>query len=149
MAHRYRINYACGWPHLSSAGLLEGPPRYYPQVLIRAETADDHAAIGQVTCAAFGGDEEARLVDLLRKARLLIASLVAVDEAGPVVGHVAFSPVTIVTANHERQVAALAPMAVVPELQRRGIGSMLVERGLQACRLAGYRAVIVVGHPDY
>ena len=65
------------------------------------------------------------------------------------VGHIAFSPVTLTTADHERQVASLAPMAVLPDRQRRGIGWMPVDRGLQACRLAGYRAVIVVGHPDY
>jgi len=118
-------------------------------VLIRAETIDDVAAITRVTCAAFGGHEEARLVELLRNGRLLIASLVAVDDAGHVLGHIAFSPVTIATADHERQVASLAPMAVAPEFQRQGIGSMLVAAGLQACRAAGYRAVIVVGHPTY
>ena len=130
-------------------GQLASLRQYHRPVLIRSETADDLVAIGQVNCAAFGGNEEARLVDLLRNGRLLIASLVAVDEAGEVVGHIAFSPVTITAANHERQVASLAPMSVVPELQRRGIGSMLVDRGLQVCRQAGYRAVIVVGHPDY
>ena len=118
-------------------------------MLIRAEVPDDYAAITRVNCAAFGGDEEARLVELLRKNRLLIASLVAVGESGEVVGHIAFSPATILTGGNERQVAALAPMAVVPALQRRGIGSMLVDRGVQACRHAGYRALIVVGHPDY
>ncbi len=118
-------------------------------VLIRPETTDDHAAIAAVNAAAFGGDQEARLVDLLRKARLLIASLVAVDESGQVVGHIAFSPATLLVGSNERQVASLAPMAVVPAHQRRGIGSMLIDGGLQACRHAGYRAVIVVGHPDY
>ena len=118
-------------------------------MLIRPETADDLAAITRVTCAAFGGDEEARLVELLRTGRLLIASLVAVDDTGQVVGHIAFSPVTIATADHERQVASLAPMAVLPDCQRQGIGSALIAAGLQACRQAGYRAVIVVGHPAY
>jgi putative acetyltransferase len=118
-------------------------------VLIRPETSDDQAAITRVNNAAFGGDNEARLVDRLREARLLVASLVAVDESGQAIGHIAFSPVTILAGGDERQVASLAPMAVVPSHQRQGIGSMLVDRGLQACRHAGYRAVIVVGHPDY
>ena len=118
-------------------------------MLIRPETRDDHAAIADVNAAAFGGDQEARLVDLLRKARLLIASLVAVDDSGQVVGHIAFSPATIVTGSNERQVASLAPMSVVPAHQRQGIGSMLVDCGLQACREVGYRAVLVVGHSGY
>jgi putative acetyltransferase len=118
-------------------------------MLIRAETSGDHAAITRVNGAAFGGDGEARLVDLLRQARLLVASLVAVDDSGQVIGHIAFSPVTILADSSERQVASLAPMAVAPSHQRQGIGSMLVDRGLQACRAAGYRAVIVVGHPGY
>lgn len=118
-------------------------------MIIRAEALDDHAAIAEVNQAAFGGDAEARLVASLRADRQVIASLVAVDESGQVVGHVLFSPATIRTGTDERQVASLAPMAVLPSHQRQGIGSMLVERGLQACKLAGYRAVIVVGHPDY
>ena len=118
-------------------------------MLIRAETTDDHASVATVNIAAFGGEEEARLVDLLRKERLLIASLVAVDDAEQVIGHIALSPATLLVGSNERQVASLAPMAVVPSRQRQGIGSMLVDRGLHACRNAGYRAVIVVGHPNY
>ena len=118
-------------------------------MIIRAEALDDYDAIAEVNRAAFGGDAEARLVAWLRADRQVIASLVAVDESGQIVGHILFSPATILAGTDERQVASLAPMAVVPAHQRRGIGSMLVERGLQACKLAGYRAVIVVGHPDY
>jgi putative acetyltransferase len=118
-------------------------------VLIRGETVEDHGAIAQVNRAAFGGDEESRLVELLRTDALIIASLVAAGETGQVVGHILFSPVTIVTATSERRVASLAPMAVAPAVQRRGIGSLLVESGVRACAQAGYDAVIVVGHPDY
>lgn len=115
---------------------------------IRPETANDHAAITAVTRAAFGGDEEARLIDLLRRDALIIASLVAVDGTD-IVGHVLFSPVVVVTNTSEIEVASLAPMAVVPSHQRKGVGSMLVRHGLDACTHAGYHAVIVVGHPHY
>jgi len=118
-------------------------------VLIRPETSRDVAAIDRVNREAFGGDVEARLVERLRARDSVITSLVVVDESSQIVGHILFSPATIVTSSHEMQVASLAPMAVTPALQRRGIGSMLVEHGLQACKNAGYRAAIVVGHPSY
>ena len=99
-------------------------------MVIRPEAPADRAAVDRVNRDAFGRSEEARLVDLLRRASVVIASLVAVDDADQVVGHILFSPATILTASNELQVASLAPMAVAPALQRRGIGSMLVEAGL-------------------
>ena len=119
-------------------------------MLIRPETPEDHAAIAEVNRAAFRGPLEAMLVERLRSDGLLIVSLVAVDQAGKIVGHILFSIATMVTTEGDRiPVASLAPMAVLPSDQRRGIGGRLVERGLEACRQARHRAVIVVGHPNY
>jgi putative acetyltransferase len=111
---------------------------------IREETGADTPKIAALTRAAFGGDYEVRLIEKLRAARLVIASLVAVHE-GAIVGHILFSEVD------ERRVkaAALAPMAVRSDRRRRGIGSQLVEAGLQVLRDQEYEAVIVLGHPDY
>jgi putative acetyltransferase len=75
-------------------------------------------------------------------------ALVAVED-GRVVGHIVFSPVTIDCGDRTCSAVGLAPMAVLPERQRRGIGSQLVKAGLLECRNAGYDCVVVVGHPTY
>ena len=72
-----------------------------------------------------------------------------------VVGHILFSPIDIVRdsgdvpAVAQTPALALAPMAVRPEYQRQGIGSALVRLGLKACRRAGHRIVVVLGHAEY
>jgi putative acetyltransferase len=116
--------------------------------LIRPETTADHAAIREVNRTAFGGEAEARLVDALRLGGYARVSLVA-ELDGRVVGHILFSAMTIATPRGNIEALALAPMAVVPSHQRRGIGSSLVGEGLRACREAGHRIVIVVGHPAF
>lgn len=95
---------------------------------------------------AFPTDAEARLVDALRERAERCISLVAETKPGAVVGQILFTPVEIGSASCA---VGLAPMSVVPELQRRGIGSALVKAGLSACRAAGERAVVVLGHVDY
>jgi putative acetyltransferase len=119
-------------------------------ITIRPETPGDIPAIYNVHLRAFGQPAEAQMVDDLRRDGDFIPelSLVAVDE-GRIVGHILFPPVTL--SSHEGNVAALAlaPMAVLPEFQGRGIGSLLVREGLAACRRLGHRIVIVVGHPGY
>jgi putative acetyltransferase len=117
-------------------------------VEIRLETPKDYEAIREVNRRAFPTDREARLVDKLREDGVVIASLVAF-QGERLVGHIVFSKVTIETASGGLPAAALAPMAVVPELQRQGIGSALVEKGLEACRERGERIVIVLGEPAY
>ena len=115
---------------------------------VRPERADDHAAIREVNRLAFGREAEGRLVDALRAGGYARLSMVAEDE-GRIVGHILFSELPIVTQRGEIEALALAPMAVVPRRQRRGIGSLLVREGLRACADLGYRIIIVVGHPGY
>jgi putative acetyltransferase len=117
-------------------------------VLIRPETAADLDAIGHVNRLAFGQEDEARLVDALRDGGYLRVSLVA-EQAGQVVGHILFTDLPILTDAGTVPALALAPMAVVPELQRQGIGSALVRRGLDECKKQGHRTVVVVGHPQF
>lgn len=111
--------------------------------LVRAECAGDAAAIARVVEAAFPGPAEARLVEALRGAGRLAVSLVAEVE-GEVVGHIAFSPVCVAGAGDG---LGLAPLAVLPAHQRRGVGAALVRAGLAACAAAGF--VVVLGDPAY
>ncbi len=114
---------------------------------IRAETAEDRAAVQAVNESAFETPAEARLVAALREQARPTISLVA-QVGGVIVGHVMFSPVVL--ARHpELEVMGLAPMAVLPEHQRKGIGSALVRAGLAECRERGFGAVVVLGHPEY
>ncbi len=119
-------------------------------IVIRSEQLADHAAIAEVNREAFGQEGEARLVAALRDAEGFDAqlSLVALRD-DTVVGHILFSPIDIVRDAGDVPAVALAPMAVLPEFQRQDIGSALVREGLDTCRRAGYRMVVVVGHADY
>lgn len=119
------------------------------QLEIREETAADVAAIHRVNAAAFGTDAEARLVDTLRQNGGLVLSLVAVRD-GEIVGHIAFSPVTVTDASGATiEGLGLAPMAVAPAHQRTGIGGQLIADGLRRLRAAGHRFCVVLGHPAY
>jgi putative acetyltransferase len=114
---------------------------------IRAERPADIPGIHGVNLAAFETDAEARLVDTLREQAAPLISLIAEDEQA-IVGHILFSPVTL-TAAPELRIAGLAPMAVLPAWQRRGVGSLLVHAGLEQCRALGFCAAVVLGHSHY
>src|ERR1700737_3253877 len=97
--------------------------------LIRPETPADHEAIRHVNRLAFGQDAEARLVEALSDGGYVRGSPIAVKEE-KVVGHILFSNLPIITKAGTVPALALAPLAVLPEFQKRGIGSALVRRGL-------------------
>jgi putative acetyltransferase len=117
-------------------------------VTILHERPEDANAIRVVLEEAFGQSIEAELVDALRRRGALTLSLVALRE-DEVVGHIAFSPVTIESAESSFNAIALGPMAVLPPYQGKGIGSQLVRIGLAKCRQAGHEIVFVLGHPDF
>jgi putative acetyltransferase len=114
---------------------------------IRTERADDIAAVRNVNQHAFGTSEEAAIVDLVRAQAQPIISLVAEDD-DTIVGHILFSPVTV-EGTTDRLIMGLAPMAVLPDRQRQGIGTALAREGLEQCRRLGAVGVVVVGHPEF
>ncbi len=117
---------------------------------IRKATPQDLAAVLDVERRAFGGDDEADLVAALmgdRSARPVLSLLAFKGDAA--VGHVLFTAVTVSGADPAPAAAILAPLAVVPEAQGRGIGTRLVERGLAELSRSGVALVFVLGHPGY
>lgn len=122
-----------------------------PRMIIRSERESDVGAISQVTVAAFNTLEisshtEQFIVEALRIANALSVSLVA-ELDGRVIGHIAFSPVTI--SDGAANWYGLGPVSVLPEYQRQGIGSALIWEGLARLKAMNARGCCLVGHPEY
>lgn len=119
-------------------------------IVIRSEEAADRQAIFEVNRLAFGQDNESRLIEKMRETKHFIPglSLIALlDDI--IVGHILFS---VVSLEHPLQFScllALAPLAVKPEYQRQGIGSLLVREGIERAARTNYPGVVVLGHPQY
>jgi putative acetyltransferase len=122
-----------------------------PEIVLRSETSADIGAITEVTIAAFktlqiSNHTEHFIIEALRAAEALSVSLVA-ELGGRVVGHIAFSPVTI--SDGTRNWYGLGPVSVLPEYQRRGIGKALIREGLSRLSDRHARGCCLVGHPEY
>lgn len=122
-----------------------------PAILIRDETPDDIKAIAAVIIAAFepleiSSHTEQFIVEALRSAGALSLSLVA-EVDGRVVGHIAFSPVTI--SDGTQNWYGLGPVSVLPIYQRQGIGKALIQEGLCRLKNRGAQGCCLVGHPEY
>jgi putative acetyltransferase len=117
-------------------------------MVIKNEDPEDIQKIHELNGIAFGRETEAALVDKLRSSKALTLSLVAMEE-GSIVGHIAFSPITINAEDQTISAIGLGPIAVSPERQRSGIGSRLVEAGLGEIKRLGHKIVIVLGNPEF
>lgn len=122
-----------------------------PKITIRNETDDDVNAITEVTVAAFrtleiSNHTEQFIIAALRAAKALTVSLVA-EVDGQVIGHIAFSPVTI--SDGTRNWYGLGPVSVLPAYQRQCIGKALTREGLSRLEEMNAQGCCLVGHPDY
>ncbi len=122
-----------------------------PEITIRSETDSDVDAITDVTIAAFktleiSNHTEQFIIEALRAAKTLTISLVAELDAR-VIGHLAFSPVTI--SDDTPSWYGLGPVSVLPEYQRQGIGKALIREGLSRLRDMNAQGCCLVGHPEY
>jgi putative acetyltransferase len=115
-------------------------------IAIRKEEPKDRDAVHQLNLIAFENGPEAALVDQLRASCKEYLSFIAVEN-GSVIGHILFTPATVEDCSAVGM--GLAPMSVLPSQQRKGVGSRLVQYGLEFLRNAGCPFVIVLGHPGY
>lgn len=120
---------------------------------IRHTTAEDEPRVIQVNLEAFGqqqGPEVAGLVkDLLLDQTAQPLLSLAAEQNGELVGHVLFSRAELAESGQPVSVRILAPLAVVPEHQHSGVGTLLISHALETLRLEGVDLVFVLGHPDY
>lgn len=117
---------------------------------LRSEKTGDYKGISRVNDIAFRRTAEAKLVTELRKLKAFDSRLSVVAESnGEIVGYILLTPVSIEGNGEKGKSLALAPMAVLPEYQKRSIGKLLVIFSLQLAKESGYESVVVVGHPSY
>jgi putative acetyltransferase len=118
--------------------------------VVRRETPADRGAIAAVVAAAFGSRREADLVDDIRASPEYIAELSLVAEAhGQIVGHVMVSYTALEDGDTRHRIFHLAPLAVEPSRQRRGIGASLVRSVVASAELLGAPFVVLQGDPRY
>ncbi|WP_238403204.1 GNAT family N-acetyltransferase [Paenibacillus mesophilus] len=120
-------------------------------LVIRVETESDYNQVFRLNVEAFGNrEDEARLVERIRSSETFIPelSVVAVQD-GAIVGHILLSEAEVADGNVRRKVIALAPIAVKPSMQKRGIGGALIREGLRRSQKLGYPLVLLIGHPSY
>jgi len=115
-------------------------------IIIRSEKPEDFKAIYEINKEVFDSEVEAQLIEKIRRSDNFIPELSLVAEKdSKVVGHILFSRAKI----KETIILILAPMTVLPEFQKQGIGSSLIKEGLKIGKDLDYPLVVLVGHPNY
>ncbi|WP_088839239.1 GNAT family N-acetyltransferase [Listeria sp. ILCC792] len=118
---------------------------------IRIETQEENRGIFEIHKRAFGREDEAKLVDLIRETEQYVCDLSLVAETldGQLVGHALLSEIFLEREGETRVLLGLAPVSVLPEFQGEGVGSALIEEGIRLSRAKAYPGIIVLGHASY
>jgi putative acetyltransferase len=120
------------------------------EVAIRSENEKDYNVIREVNNIAFQGNIEGALIDKLRALPKFIHELsLAAEIDSKIIGHILFYPIIIKDDDKEYTTLALAPMSVLPEYQKEGIGSKLILEGFKKALELGFESILVLGHPKY
>lgn len=116
---------------------------------IRKEEEKDYKNVYEVNCLAFQQESESKLIEKIRKGENFVPELSLVAEIDDeIVGHILFSRIKVV-GDSVFDSLALAPMAVIPEFQKQGIGSKLIKKGIEKAKEMGFDSIIVLGHKEY
>ena len=119
------------------------------KIIIRQEMASDYEKVYEINKLAFNQENESKLIEKIRVSKNYVPELSLIAEIDDkIVGHILFSKIKIV-GDSTYDSLALAPMAVIPKYQKKGIGSKLVAKGLEKAKELGFKSIIVLGHKDY
>lgn len=119
------------------------------EIKIRKEEEKDYKRVYEVNRLAFQQENESKLIEKIRKGVNFVPELSLVAEIDDeIVGHILFSKIKIV-GGAVFESLALAPMAVIPEFQKRGIGTKLIKKGIEKAKELGFDSIIVLGHKEY
>ena len=125
------------------------------KINVRQEKQSDHKAVFKLIEKAFEKEEfsdhkEQFLVERLRTSEAFVPELSLVSEINhQIVGHILLTKIRITNKNQSYESLALAPVSVVPEFQKQGIGKILIETAHEKARKSGYKSVVLLGHEDY
>jgi len=118
-------------------------------ITIRKEEENDYNKVYEVNWLAFQQENESKLIEKIRKGENFVPELSLVAEIdGEIVGHILFSRIKIVRDSIFESLS-LAPMAVIPEFQKQGIGTKLIKKGIEKAKELGFDSIIVLGHEEY
>lgn len=120
-------------------------------MIIRTETKKDYTDVYNLNYEAFGNrDDESKLIEKIRLSPQFIPELsIVAEKDNEIVGHILLSKAEVVDEDSVYEVIVLAPIAVKPSLQKKGIGGQLINEGLKRCKELGFGIVLLIGHPTY